>query len=300
MNRFAAIVLLLATSASAGNMLQNAGFEARLGDMPTGWHVYVEPQEGSSAKFDAAEAHEGQWSAQLRNEFPYTEEPANNWSQNVLEPLAKSVVTLSGWIKTEDATEAAIWIQCFRKDPWEVLLQASTSTATPMSGTNPWTEVTTEATVPEGTDFCVVRCVLKGTGAAWYDDIALEVKEKPQSASPAAEKPVAAPKAPKAPTMPHVPQAPSPAPKLNSDVPREEIVAAHEAVRDANEALRQSNEALAEQLKAMREQMESLRQQIREAGDAAKNTIAEGKAAPAVPAPPLIPHVPEQQQKDSP
>ncbi|GMV92687.1 MAG: hypothetical protein AMXMBFR82_24650 [Candidatus Hydrogenedentota bacterium] len=293
MNRFAVIAVCAALSAQGADLLQNPGFETRQGDLPAQWHVYVEPQEGSLAELDGAAAHEGQWSVRLHNALPYAEEPANNWSQNVLADLSEDTVVLSGWIKTEEAGEAALWIQCFRKDPWEVLLQESTGDTDSLSGSQPWTEVTVEADVPEGTDFIVVRCVLKGTGTAWFDDVSLEVKEKPASVSPAAEKPVVAPAAPTVPTMPKSPESPRVAPPTDTTT-GDEIVAAHEAIREANEALRESNEALAAQLKAMQEQLKAMREQIREAG-AIDSDDAESRS----PVPPLIPHVPKQLDEDA-
>jgi hypothetical protein len=299
MNRAIVILLLATAQASAANLVQNPGFEMRLGDKPAGWHVYVEPQEGSVGKLDGTEALDGLWSVMLHNEFPYSDEPANNWSQNVLEDLSNKTLTLRASIKTEEATEASLWIQCFRKDPWEIVLQKSTADTVPLRGSRPWTPVEIQVTVPVATDFVVVRCVLKGTGTAWFDQISLEEKKVAVPAVPTAEKPVTAPLAPESPVMPRVPDLPSAAPP-SSDATRNEIVSAHEAIREANEALRQSNQALSEQLEIMREELDAMRKQIREVGDAAKKTPAESSTAPEAPVPPLVPRAPTAQDKGSP
>ena len=299
MNRLIAILVIAAAPAGAVNLLQNPGFENRLGDVPAGWHVYVEPQEGSVAELDGAETLEGRWSVMLRNEFSYPVEPANNWSQNILDDLSGKTVVVTGSIKTKEATGAALWIQCFRKDPWEVVLQKSTEDTVSMSGTQPWTLVEMQVTVPGDTDFVVLRCVLKGTGAAWFDQLSIEEKAVPALTPPVVEKPVAAPLSPKLPAMPAIPQTPSTAPPAG-DGAREEIISAHEAIREANDALRQSNQALAEQLQAMRDQLESMRNQIREAGEMVKEVAADANASPKAPVPPLIPHATEVQEGGAP
>jgi hypothetical protein len=296
MKRLALIFLVAAAPAVTADLLQNPGFETRLGDAPADWYMYVEPQEGAVAEWNDAEFLEGRKSVMLRNELPYPNEPANNWSQNVLDDLSGKAVVLRGSIKTEDATEAALWIQCFRKNPWKVMLQKSTSETVPVSGTLPWTPVEMETTVPDDTDFVVIRCVLKGTGAAWFDEISLETREVKSPPVRAIEKPVAAPLAPNTPVVPKVPDMPQAAPP-STNATRDEILDAHEAIRDANEALRQSNQALAEQIQAMRDQLEALRQQIREAGE---NVTTEKEAVPQAPVPPLVPRIPESEKEETP
>jgi len=210
--------------------------------------------------------------------------------------LSGKTVVLHGSIKTEDATEAALWIQCFRKDPWKVMLQKSTADTIPVSGTLAWTPVEMEKTVPQETDFVVIRCVLKGTGAAWFDAISLETRETKSSPVRAVEKPVAAPLAPNVPVVPKVPDVLPVAPP-STNATGDEIRDAHEAIRDANEALRQSNQALAEQIQAMRDQLEALRQQIREASE---NATTQQEAIPQAPIPPLVPRLPESEKEETP
>jgi len=299
MIRIIVILLVAAAPGGAGNLLENPGFESRLGDMPAGWYVYVEPQEGSVGELSGADVLEGRRSAMLRNGFAYPVEPANNWSQNILADLSGKTLVLRGSIKTEEATEAALWLQCFRRDPWNIVLQKSTADTLSMNGTHPWTPVEAQVTVPADTDFVVVRCVLKGTGTAWFDQISLERKDVPVSANPVVEKPVAAPLTPPSPVMPTIPDMPRVS-SPSSNVARDEIISAHEAIREANEALRQSNQALAEQLQAMREQLDAMRNQIRAVGQMSKEVAAEANSGPEAPVPPLVPRVPEAQDSEVP
>lgn len=284
--------------AAAQNLIQNPGFEEQGADAPLGWHLYVEPQAGSEGARVDATAYEGRWSVMLHNATAYAVETANNWSQNLLQPLARKTLHVSGAIKSEDATYAAIWVQCFRKQPWTVLLQRSTIDTKPISGTRDWTPVEMDVAVPGETDFVVVRCVLKGTGTAWFDGIQMSVKEEPAAKdTPVAEKPVKLPEAPVMPVSPVQPSVPGSS-SLGNNPSRDDIIATQSALREANEALRQSNQALADQLNTMRQQLQDLREEIRgvEAAEKAKNKEALKKTTP-VPAPPLVPRLPEKRQE---
>lgn len=299
MKRLIAIIFVVAVPGGAANLLHNPGFETRVGDMPADWHVYVEPQDGSTAELYGAEALEGRWSVMLQNAHPYAKEPANNWSQNILEDLSGKTLVITGSIKTEDATNAALWIQCFRKDPWEVLLQKSTADTQPLTGTNPWTPVEMQVTVPADTDFVVLRCVLMGAGTAWFDALFVDKKESAAVPAPAAEKPVVAPVTPTMPAMPKPPAAPQMSPPRN-DSARDEIISAQKAIEQANEALRESNRALADQLQAMREQLQAMREQLKDVSAASKEEDAKVTKSTKPAVPPLIPHSAPPAEKDAP
>ena len=299
MRRVAAILLLLTARAGAGNLLINPGFEEHEEDMPTGWHVYVEPQDGSAGMTDASCPLEGRSCVMLRNATAYRREPANNWSQNILQDLSGKTLVVSGSIKTDQATGAMFWLQCFRKKPWEVLLQRSSDDVKAMTGTHDWTPVEMPVTVPEGTDFVVLRCVLKGTGTAWFDQLSVEEENSLPPEPPVVEKPLRIPVAPTAPVMPKAPEIPGLEANPKGLASREDLLAAQDAIRQANEALRESNQAVADQLQAMREQLQALREQIRntEVGESEADRKKED-AAIRPPVPPLVPHVPKPKGND--
>ncbi len=174
-------VLLFVPLAWAGdNLLANPGFEKLSVDQPVRWNLFVQPQEGAFGRIDDT-AHNGKYAVQLHIPTPYPRDPANNWSQNILGEFGGQRLRLSGYLKTADATEAALWLQCWRKRPWGVLYCATTSTDTPVYGDRDWEFVSLEFTVPEKTDFLILRCVLKGVGAAWFDDLQLAVVEEDTS-----------------------------------------------------------------------------------------------------------------------
>ena len=154
------------------NLLANPGFESLAADKPARWDHFIQPKPGAVARLDD-QAHGGAYSVWLHTPSPYEKEPVNNWSQNIIAALGGETVQVSGYIKVSEAKEAALWLQCWRKQPWGVLGTFSTSTATPVYGTTDWQHVSMEAAIPEGTDFVTLRCVLLGTGSAWFDDIAV-------------------------------------------------------------------------------------------------------------------------------
>ncbi len=213
-------LLCAGIQASAENLLKNPGFEEVLGSRPAGWAVFVQPQAGSLARVDGAVAASGKFSALLRNAKAYAVEPANNWSQNVLGAMAGATLKLTAQVRSSGAAEAEVWVQCGRLKPWAVLETATSATQTPVYGETPWTPVEVTVKAPPGTDYVAVRCVIKGEGSGWFDDLALErVAEAPKPAPPAE------PAATTAPPEATAPEAGSEAPPV-----REPIVAPPQGV----------------------------------------------------------------------
>ena len=169
-------LLLAADFGGPLNHLGNSSFEDLIADRPARWESFVEPQDGAFARIDD-EAATGRYSAQLHIPRRYAVDPINNWSQNVVGDLGGKTVRLAGQIKVEAASEAALWIQCWRRRPWGVAEFATTSRDQPVYGSADWQAVEVEVDVPVGTDAITIRCVLKGTGTAWFDDLSLTVVE---------------------------------------------------------------------------------------------------------------------------
>ena len=167
--------ILLITCASE-NLLANPGFEEIVIDLPQRWDLYLLPRPGATGKLDDT-AYAGKFSVFLHTPTPYEKEPINNWSQNIIAEFAGRTLHLSGYIKVEEAKEAALWVQCWRKRPWGVLKIVTTSTDTPVYGTKDWEHVEAMIDVPKGTDFITVRCVLLGTGSAWFDNVSITMSK---------------------------------------------------------------------------------------------------------------------------
>jgi len=290
----ALLLALCAAAAGGGNLLANSGFEELAGERPARWDVFVAPfpatrgetPEAASASVSQTAA-EGAHAVTLRNPQAYPTEPYNNWSQNVLVPLSGKTVELSGRIKTEDAEGGAgLWVQCWKKNPLRVIAIANTAVEYPIYGSVDWTEVKASIEVPAEAELLTVRCVLKGAGQAWFDEISLNEPAKPEPefaaasaeakpeamasadpATPAADKPEATPEAAKAPAGDGVEQ--------EFDRLRE----ANMMLAEALEAVREDNRRLLEDLLALRENMRQLQDAL---GSGAE------EAAPEF-IPPLVP-----------
>ncbi len=176
-----AIAFLLSGVAASDNLLSNADFEIldRAG-MPLHWDLFVMPMQGAFGEADDRPL-DGDFSITLYNPKPYDEEPANNWSQTLIGDFSEKKLRFTGHLRTEDADEAAVWIQCFQRQPLRVLSGATTSQDAPLSGTTEWTPVEISITPPKGTDFIVVRCVIRGAGRAWFDSLQLTATSNPNN-----------------------------------------------------------------------------------------------------------------------
>lgn len=187
------LLMLVPGYVRAQNLLANPGFEDRSVDLPARWDRFVQPQPGAVAELSDV-AHGGSYGVWLHTPAPYEKEPVNNWSQNIIADLGGKTLKVSGYIRVAEAKEAAIWLQMWRKRPWGVLGAASTSTDMPVYGTEDWQEVSMTVEVPAGTDFVTVRCVLLGTGSAWFDDLSVVAVEAgaPSEGTVTASEPVTA------------------------------------------------------------------------------------------------------------
>ena len=272
--RTAPLLLLVGAVAAGENLLVNPGFEQLDGGMPAGWHCFVMPQPGSEGRLDD-QAEAGRFAAMLRTPKPYDKDPVNNWSQNVIARVGGKNLRLRGSIKTDDATEAALWLQCWSR-PWRLRHLATTSIEMPMYGTRDWTPVSMTVEAPKDTDFVVVRCVLLGTGAAWFDSLVLEDADEPVQEEEAQETGEGA--------------ADTDGNEAGGTAAAETLLEASAMLNETVRELRETNEALAEQLWVLYEEVQDLREQVgAEAVAPAPAPEVPAKDAPA-PVPPLVPH----------
>jgi len=273
-----ASIVQLFCLAIAENLLLNPSFEQAEGDIPTHWNVFVMPQPGAETGLDEQHVAHGKRSVRIHNADRYEQEPYNNWSQNVRSDVAGKTLIVGGLIKTDTATGAALWLQCWRKDPWSVVQVATTSDTFPVSGTKDWTPVAMKVVVPRETDFVVVRCVLNGVGTAWFDDLRLlkaeadgeeekEVNDLVDALSREKGKPLKT-KATRA--------------------EREDLARETEALARNIQALRETNDALNNELTQLREELRALKEQLQAAGTGASVTPESAKSGFRVP--PLVPH----------
>jgi hypothetical protein len=157
------------------NLLMNSSFEDAMPDgRPRGWNPFIMPQPGAFADLDPLSFGGGR-AAMLHIPEPYAREPANNWSQVIIADVRGKTIEFSGYVRTEAAGQAALWLQCFQQSPARVIAAQTSALNDPLSGTAEWTRLAARVTAPASTDFVVVRCVLKGSGSAWFDELRLDI-----------------------------------------------------------------------------------------------------------------------------
>lgn len=318
-----AITVAAVFAADTPPMISNGGFEQLQGERPARWDIFIAPYPQASvapalptARI-SREAHAGEYCAVLETPLPYPNEPFNNWSQNVIGRFGGQRLRVSGWIKTENADGASIWVQCWRRDPLRVAHVANTGELTPVFGTNDWQQVTLDFEVPEQTAFLTLRCVLKGGGKAWFDEVVLEPAPEPEpEAAPevepataeAVEAPVVAEPERPAPPTPPVAEAPEASPAAENEpaaeepatmmeLPREDerpanadivaipdtaaIEAEIERLRAANEELSGALGSVQEDNRALLRQLATLQEQLLALQQALAPAQGEAPPAPA-------------------
>ena len=275
----AVVVTLSAGQVCEEQLLANPGFEELIVDRPARWDLFVQPpgpgaNDGAGALGRTGDlAHSGKYSIMLHTPVPYAKKTFNNWSQALFAGLGGKQLHVSGWIRVEEAEEAAIWLQCWRKRPWRLLSVHSTSKATPIYGTRDWEEAAMTVDVPEDTDFLMLRCVLSGPGSAWFDDVAVaevqpdEGEDEGDSQEEGSQD-----------------TATTPAPAQDVSLVEEELSRLRDAnlvLAEALEQMQQDNQELMEGLLLLREQLRTLQQGLASGPSAELETGT---------APPLVPH----------
>jgi len=169
-----------AVAAENANLLLNPGAEDGKGDQPSVWFAARVPAEGLKMYRDFGQFHSGKASLAISCTAEYKEPVANNWAQQVQETPKGKVVTLTAFIRTEDADGANVCVQCWDVKGENMLAFASTPE---FRGDQDWIRASASPVqVPDGTAFIIVRAVLGGRGKAWFDDISLVETQAPSAA----------------------------------------------------------------------------------------------------------------------
>ncbi|MFP6581896.1 MAG: hypothetical protein VCD00_05000 [Candidatus Hydrogenedentota bacterium] len=245
------VSLLLSIAALGENLLANPGFDSlQLNGIPHGWSLFIMPGNEAFGDTDRI-AHDGDYSVMLATLSPYAREPVNNWSQPIFDDLTDTTLTITASIRTENAGNAGLWIQCFRRGQSQTLSEATTIQTTPLSGTHGWSKVSTSIDPPADTDFVMVRCILLGTGKAWFDSLeALAAPTQSEQDAIAEQWEELTPITPEA-------QAPSKAP-----IQSEDILYVSAAIQATIRNLEQSNAELIERIASIQENLDTYRDEL--------------------------------------
>ncbi len=217
--------------------LQNPGFEEGNGPYMAYWKKY--PPTGETCRLfrDTETKKTGVASAAVFIEQDIEYGPVN-WSQQLFNPPVGKTVRISGDTKTEGVNETSIWFQCWGKTG--ELLRKVSSDASYIGGTQDWTHLEFEAEIPPDTQSVMVRCVVVGTGKAWFDNVLISLEE--EESEPAEDKT-------------------SPEEEAQDDVSRITDLSL-EALTESNKAIGEANRLLREQIQDMRGQLVELRKDI--------------------------------------
>ena len=219
------------------NLLKNAGFERGTNGQPDEWRHFIAPADGADAVWDEAVRRSGKRSARLHIETPYAEEVYNNWYQHVTVASVGNQLNLSGYIRSKDVTEAALWLQCWRQGSQDVLRFATTSVDYPVSGTVDWTHVETSIVPPPETAFLTVRCIVAGKGTVWFDDLQLATEQQLDKTPPVE--------------------------KADQDAFKE-LLEAHKTLLEVNKDLAENARLLMEQVARLRQELDELKLSMEE------------------------------------
>jgi hypothetical protein len=151
---------------------------ATVGSLPGGWTMTGEGPQVTDVRRDCDEAHGGTCSVRLAS-------AGGPGFGAVVQRLSAAEyagrrVVLSGWLKTERAEAAQLWL---RVDAGATIVGFDNMDDRPVSGTEPWTRYQLALDVPRNASVVAFGVLLHGSGRAWADDLALTFGDERDVAS---------------------------------------------------------------------------------------------------------------------
>lgn len=146
--------------------------------LPLGWTATGEAPESAEMIRACDVAHGGRCSARLS---------AGPGSGTIVMVQTVSAaryvggrVVLAGWVRTEAASAAQLWL---RVDAGRTVVALDNMSDRPISSTTPWTEYRLVLDVPDGASALAFGFLLKGGGRGWVDDLSLTHAEPGEAAT---------------------------------------------------------------------------------------------------------------------
>jgi hypothetical protein len=145
---------------------------------PSGWTATGEALEAAEMVRTCDVAHGGRCSARL------AAGPGSGMIVMVqtvsAARYAGSRVVLAGWVKTEAASAAQLWL---RVDAGRTVVALDNMSDRPISSTTPWTEYRLVLDVPDGATALAFGLLVHAGGQAWVDDLSLTLAERREAAT---------------------------------------------------------------------------------------------------------------------
>jgi hypothetical protein len=169
-NRWAVAMLVLSSFATVAGQ----------GSLPAGWTIDGSGPQITAVARTCDDAHGGRCSVRLSSDGA----PDVGGFGPGFGALTQSVsaseyagrrVALSGWLKTQGAHAARLWL---RADAGSTVAAFDNMGDRPVSGTTPWTRYTLAVDVPEGASALALGVLLTGRGRVWGDDLELTVVDE--------------------------------------------------------------------------------------------------------------------------
>lgn len=161
----------------------NGGFEIKSpsNNEPAGWFARPDPHTKEFVAFmwDSTEHHSGSHSVSIAIDSSHPKNLiAYNWTRTFDDFTIGKKYSVSGWIKTENLKKSAwIVVQC-RDADHKVIGFASNQKTHPVQGTNGWTQIKYDFTVPDCTVEVRLRAGIASPqdngGKVWFDDIRIK------------------------------------------------------------------------------------------------------------------------------
>jgi len=157
------------------NITQIYGVDDRGDDILLGFKI-----ENNTLRYHNQIKYNGSMSAYIQGLDEFDFSVLNNWYQIINDPsvipYGKDLV-LSCWIKTKDAEEVILMVQCWDDENLtlnNLLSYQSSLSYGNITGTDIWEEYSIKLVdVPDDTKVITVRLGLIGTGEVWFDDAQL-------------------------------------------------------------------------------------------------------------------------------
>ncbi len=157
-------------------LLINGDFEGGvILDAPVGWFRAMMPDRAinHSAGIESVPGHGNV--AFIRQEGVKAQ-IANNWAQRLDVVPIGARLQLTADVKTENLPENTgfVMVQCW-DEAGRLLAAATSQSEQPLGGTQDWTTVVLEVTVPLRTSTIIVRCGFSQSGTIWFDNVSLKI-----------------------------------------------------------------------------------------------------------------------------